>query len=131
MGRVDDEPVWLGGPDFGDIFLECQTAQGLAPTGKVIGGDEVVEMRSQLVVAFVMEALDGRLFDGAVHSFDLPVGPGVVRFGQPALNIVRLADYVDAYPARPGSVTVARLLGELDASLRIDPPDQSVAVGVG
>ena len=97
-----------------------------------------MEMRPQLVVALAVEALDSRLFDGAVHPLDLSIGPGVVRpldcaresFGEPVLDVVCFAYHVEAHLTRPGGVAVARLVGELDASLRIDPPDQSVAVGI-
>ena len=72
-------------------------------------------MCSQLVVVLVVEALDGRVLDRAVHALDLAVGPRVVRLGQPVLDPVCLADHVEAH--RPGvdGVPVAGLLGELDA----------------
>ena len=38
-------------------------------------------------MCLVVEALDGRLFDRPVHSLDLPVGPGMARFGQAMLYI--------------------------------------------
>ena len=81
----------------------------------VVGCHEVGEARPQLVVAVVVEAFDGSLLDGAVHALDLSVGPRVVRFGEPVLDLVRLADHVEAHLARSGGVAVARLLGELDA----------------
>ncbi len=75
-------------------------------------------------MAFVVEAFDGRLLDRAVHPLDLSVGPGVVRLREPVLNVVRFADHVEAHLTRPGGVTVARLVGELDAIVgqdRVDP----------
>ena len=72
-------------------------------------------VRPKLVMAFVVEALDGRLFDGAIHSLDLPISPGMVRLGKPVFDVVGLADHVEAHLARPGGVAVARLLGQLDA----------------
>lgn len=39
-------------------------------------------MGVELVGGFVMKALDGRLLDRAVHSFDLVVGLGVGRFSK-------------------------------------------------
>lgn len=72
-------------------------------------------MGAELVVAVVVEALDGCLLDRAVHPLDLAVGPRMVRLGQPVFDPVRLADHVEAH--RPGAdgVPVAGLLGELDA----------------
>jgi hypothetical protein len=77
-----------------------------------------------LLVAIVMEALDGCLFDRAVHPLDLTVGPGMVRLGEPVLDAVGRADHVEAHLPRPGSVTIARLLSELDTIVgqdRVDP----------
>jgi len=39
----------------------------------------------------------------------------MVRLGKPVLDVITFADHVEAHLARPGGVTVARLLGELDA----------------
>ena len=75
-------------------------------------------------MTFIVEAFDGRCLDRAVHPLDVTVGLGVVRLGEPMLDIVRLADHVDAHLARPGGVAVAGLLGELNAIVgedRVDP----------
>jgi len=80
-------------------------------------------VRLQLVAALLMEAFDGRLLDGAVHPLDLFVGPRVVRLCEPVLNVVCLADHVEAHLTRPGGVPVAGLLGELDAIVREDGVD--------
>ena len=66
-------------------------------------------------MALVVEAFDGRVLDGAVHPLDLAVGPRMVRLGEPVLDVVCLADHVEAHLTRPGGVAVARLLCELDA----------------
>ena len=71
-----------------------------------------------------MEALDGRFFDRAVNPLDLIISPRVVRLCKPVLDVVRLADHVEAHLPRPGGVAVARLLGELNAVVgqdRVDP----------
>ena len=80
-------------------------------------------VRPKLAVAVVMEAFDGRLLDGPVHALDLTVGPRVVRFGEPMLDVVGLADHVEAHLTRPGGVAVAGLLGELDAVVGQDGVD--------
>ena len=53
----------------------------------------------------------------------LAVGPGVVRFGEPVLNAVCLADHIEAH--RPGvdGVAVPGLLGELDSIVGQDRVD--------
>ena len=46
-------------------------------------------MSFQLVVVLVVVALDGGFFDGAVHALDLPVGPGMIGFGEPVIDAVQ------------------------------------------
>jgi hypothetical protein len=48
------------------------------------------------------------------------VGPRIVRFGEPVLDVVYLADHVEGYLAQPGGVAVARLLTKVDAIVRQD-----------
>lgn len=65
----------------------------------------------------VVEAFDGRLLDGAVHPFDLAVGPGVLDPGQPVLDPMLFTAHVE-HVRDPGGgrpVGVARREGELDA----------------
>ena len=52
----------------------------------------------------------------------------MIRFGEPVLDVVRLANHVEADLTRPSGVTVARLLGELDT---VVGQDRMVAVGHG
>ena len=47
----------------------------------IVGGDEVSEVLTELVVTVVVEALDGRIFDRAVHLFDLTVSPWMFLLG--------------------------------------------------
>ena len=46
-------------------------------------------------MAAVVIALDGRLFDGAVHPLDLAVRPRVVDLGEPVLDAVFVAAQVE------------------------------------
>lgn len=55
------------------------TLRGAITFGEVVGCGEVGEMASQLIVSLVVIALRRRFLDCPVHSFDLIVGPGVVR----------------------------------------------------
>lgn len=72
-------------------------------------------MRAQLSVVVVAVSLDGCVLDRAVHPLDLAVRSRMVRFGQPVLDAIDLADHVESH--RPGvdGVPVPRLLCELDA----------------
>lgn len=40
-----------------------------------------------MAVAFVVEALDRGILDGAVHALDLSVGPRMPRLGEPVLDV--------------------------------------------
>ena len=75
-------------------------------------------MGPQLVMAVVVEAFDGRLFNRTVHPFDLAVGPRMVRLRQAVFNPIGLANHVKAQWARIDGIAVSRLLGELDAPSR-------------
>ena len=41
---------------------------------------------SELLVVVIVEALDGRFRDGAIHAFDLTVGPGMLRPGRAMID---------------------------------------------
>ena len=92
MGWVESKSVRLNLPAFADEFVNGKSAEGLESLGEVIGGDEVAEVSSQLIVAVVVVALDGGLLDGPVHAFDLPVGPGMIRLCQPMFDAVQKTD---------------------------------------
>ena len=72
-------------------------------------------MRAQLIMAVMMVALYGGLFDRAVHPLNLAVGPWMVGFRQTMLDPVGLTDHVEAHWPRINGVPVAGLLGELNA----------------
>lgn len=91
MGWIKPEPVWFFCPLFGDELEGGQAAKGLQSSGEVVGCDEVVQMRSQLLVRAVMVTPYGRFLDGPVplagrclhaniekHTLDLTVGSRVV-----------------------------------------------------
>src|SRR5260370_41387918 len=64
MGWIEDESTRLFCPCLADVFVGCQALQGLEPASKVVGGDEVGEVAAQLVVGFIVVALDRYLFEG-------------------------------------------------------------------
>lgn len=45
-------------------------------------------MASELLVGLVVEAFDCRIFDGAVHALDLPVGPRGLGLGETMIDVV-------------------------------------------
>ena len=80
-------------------------------------------MRAQLIVVLIMISPHGCIFDGAVHAFDLPVGPRMVRPSQPMFNAIRLTNHVKPHFAEGGFSAIAGLLGELKSVVRQDCMD--------
>lgn len=60
MERIKCESFRFGCPDFADVFVRREAFEGLQPTGEVISFDEVFQVLAELLVAVVVEALDGR-----------------------------------------------------------------------
>lgn len=58
---------------------------------EIVGRDEVGQMASKLIVVVVVKAFDGGILDGAVHPFDLSVGPRVLHLGRAVLDTIVLA----------------------------------------
>ena len=66
MVRVFGEAGGVFLPSSADELVWCQPLQGLEPACEVVGGHEVGEVLPELVVAFVVEALDRGVLEGAV-----------------------------------------------------------------
>ncbi len=77
------------------MLVGRKAAQGLQPTGMVVGVDEQLEVRPELFVGLVVVALDRGILDGAVHPLDLTVGPRMVGLGQAMLDAVLVADAIE------------------------------------
>lgn len=56
--------------------------------GKVLSVEEYDEVLSKLGMIVVVISTYGGFLDGAVHAFDLAIGPRVVELGQAAINVV-------------------------------------------
>jgi len=95
LERIEGESFGLFCPDPADVFVRRETFKGLKPLGEVVGADEIGKMAAQLVVRFVVEALDGGILDGAAHPLDLAVGPGMLGLGQAMIDIVAGAGHVE------------------------------------
>ena len=63
--------------------------------GEVVGGDEAQDMGLEAFQVVVVVDLDRGVFDRAVYSLGLAVGPRVAGLGQPMLDTVGDADAVE------------------------------------
>lgn len=63
----------------------------------IIGCHEVCQVGAQLVVVIVVETLDRRVFDRAVHALHLTIGPRVIGFGKAMLDTIGLTDHVETH----------------------------------
>lgn len=108
MGWIEFESFRVCCPDFTDVFVRRETAERLQATCKVICGEKVAEMCTQLIVAVVVESFDRGVLDCSIplagrcllasaekHSFDLPVRPGMAHFGQSVFDPIFSAAHTE------------------------------------
>ena len=139
MTRFFVEEFRLCLPFFPDELCWREAFEGLEPSGVVVGVDEQIKVSAQVIVVIVVIAFDRGLLDRAVHALDLAairensppdcflvlMAPRMVGFGQAMLDLVGVADHVEAVHAQPGrpAIPVSRLVGELDAIVGQDDVD--------
>jgi hypothetical protein len=89
-------------PGFTDGFERREPIQSLETLGEVVGVEECLDVLAKLVVAAVVVAPNGRLFERTVHPLDLTVRPRMIWLCQPMLNPVRAAEQIEhmGLPAR-------------------------------
>lgn len=130
MDRIQPEAVRLVRPGSANGFVGCEAAQGLEASGEVVGVQEDGEVAFELLVGLVVVAPDSGLLEGPVHSFDLAVGPGMVRLGEAMRDAVDSAGTVEGMAAPQGRwlVAVPGQVRELDAVVGQDCVD---SIGYG
>ena len=84
---IEPELIWVFCPAFANVFVSREASQGFQALGEVVSGEEGSEMFSELVVAVIMVAADGCLFQRAVHAFDLAIRPGMLRLCEPVIDV--------------------------------------------
>jgi len=60
-----------------------------------------------------VKGLDGRVLEGAVHAFGLPVGPWAIRFCQLVANAAFIADPAKDVHAQKGIDRFVSILGQV------------------
>lgn len=117
MDWVESKSIWGLSPEFAEIFVRREAFERLESSSEVVGFEEVCQVRFELDMGVVEVSLDGGVFDGSVHAFDLPVGPGMVGFSQSVFDSMKVADAVEGVSTKAcgWALTVFRQVGELDA----------------
>ena len=117
MDRIEVKSVGLFLPAFADEFVGGEAFEGFESLGEVISRNEVSKVCAELRVIVVVVALHGGFLNGSVHAFDLPVGPGMVGFGEAVIDAVQKAGPVKrmATKACGWALAVLGQIGELDA----------------
>jgi hypothetical protein len=70
---------------------------------------------AQLIVGLVVEAFDGCFLDCPVHPFDLAVGPRMLGFGCPVVDIVPCAGIFEGMcPDRSPLAMASLIIGTAD-----------------
>src|ERR1700757_1517850 len=113
MDGIESKSIRFFLPASADEFVGSKAAE----SGEVVGSEEVAEVNAQLLMAVVVVALNRGFFDGAVHTLDQAVSPGMVRFGQPVVDAMPKTDPVKRMAAKAGRwpLAILRQIGELDA----------------
>src|SRR5665213_2682827 len=117
MGWIESKFVWGLRPEFAEVFVGREAFEGLESSGEVVGPKEVGQVRFELVMGVVEVAFDRGILDGSIHALDLPMGPGMIGFGQPVFDSMNETEPVEgmATEARGWPLPVLRQIGELDA----------------
>ena len=117
MDWIESKSVWGLCPEFAEIFVRCKSLEGLESAGEVVGPKEVSQVRFELVVGVVEVALDGGVLDSSVHALELPVGPGMVGFGQAVFDSMKKAEPIEwvAAEACGWPLPILRQISELNA----------------
>ena len=114
LAWVNVKTVWGFGPSWADGVRGCEALKSFPPSGAVVGHQEGLELRLQLLGCLVIISSHRGVFQRPVHAFNLPVRPGVVGRCSPVFDAVFVADSVKEM--LEGSV-MPGLIGALDAGI--------------
>lgn len=71
-----------------DELISGEAAEGFEPLGKVVGIEEGAQMLLELSMAIVVISSHSGFLDGAIHAFDLTIGPRVIWLGQAMIDVM-------------------------------------------
>src|ERR1700694_4685387 len=98
--RIQSESLRLLCPELTDPLKGCEPTKTLQALGEVVGIEERGQVCSQALVGVVIEPSDRGVLDGAVHSFDLPIGPRMFEFREAMLDPQLRAGEVEGMGAK-------------------------------
>lgn len=85
--------------EFGEVFVGREAFEGFESSGEIVGFREVCQVRFEWMVGVLEESFHRGIFNGPVHAFELPVGPGVVWLLQPVFDSVKPTELVEGMTA--------------------------------
>ena len=94
MAWVDGKAFRLFLVAFADVLTRWKALERFESLREIIGHQEGVQMPFQVVMGLVVIPFHRGLFEHAIHSFHLAIGPRMVGFGQPMVNARFLADTI-------------------------------------
>ena len=116
LDRVEDESFGLDCPAFADEFVGREAPERLQSSPEIVGIDEVREMPLQLGMIVIMVSFDGRVLDGPVHAFDLPICPRMFDLRASMLDAVLEATHAEHVHGEAGcrSIGISGWQAKLD-----------------
>lgn len=91
MERIDCKSERSFLPLLADELVRGEASEGLESFGEVVCHEEGLQVLFELLMGLVVEAFDGGILQSSVHALDLPIGPGMLGFGEAMLDGVLLA----------------------------------------
>jgi hypothetical protein len=99
MDWVKSKFVRVLSPELEEEFVGHKAFERLESSCEVVGSEEVGQVRFELVMGVVEVSLHRSVLNGPVHALDLPVGPGMVGFGQAVLDSMNETEPVEGMAA--------------------------------
>jgi hypothetical protein len=112
MVRVNGKAFRLLLPASADVFIRGESLERFEARGAMIGHQEGLQMRFQVVMSLVVILVHGGVFARAVHAFHWAIRPGMVGCGEPMVDGIRMTD---ASKNMLKGLDITFAIGELDA----------------
>src|SRR4051812_10445936 len=81
-------------PDLTNALERGESTETREALRELVRIQEDGQLRAETLVGLVVEPADGGVLEGAIHAFDLTVGPRMVDFRKPMLDVTLSAGQV-------------------------------------